>query len=189
MELPGNWLVPHAKLVSSRAMTLHARAHDIWPWLVQLGEGRGGFYSYAWLENLIGCRMQNADWIRPELQRLEVDDTNWLARWWNERFGVTSYLQVAEIDPGRALVLRSPDVPGSGDAFSWAFVLRQQDEESTRLIVRSRSVWGVGVGSLFFGRVLGEPAHFVMERAMTRGIKRRAEAMAREGDHASELVR
>jgi hypothetical protein len=180
LELPGDGLVPHAKLVSTRAITIHARADEVWPWLVQVGEGRGGFYSYAWLENLVDCQMQNADQIMPELQRLEVGDTIWLARWWNERFGVPSYLVVAEIDPGKALVLRNSDVPGRGDAFSWAFVLRKWDEERTRLIVRSRSVWRAGTGSMLLGRVMGEPAHFLMERAMMRGIKRRAEAMAQE---------
>jgi Zinc-binding dehydrogenase len=187
-ELPGDALVPHAKLVSTRAITIHARAHEIWPWLLQIGEGRGGIYSYTWLENLVGCQMQNADRIVPELQHLEVGDTIWLARSWNERFGVPSYLVVAEIDPGRALVLRNSDVPGSGDAFSWAFVLRKQDEESTRLIVRSRSVWGAGVGSVLLGRVMGEPAHFVMERAMMLGIKHRAEVTPKEGTPATERV-
>jgi len=137
----------------------------------------------------VGCQMQNADRIMSELQRLEVGDTIWLARWWSERFGVPSYLVVAEIEPGRALVLRNSDVSGGGDAFSWAFVLRKRDEESTRLIVRSRSVWGAGVASLLLGRVMGEPAHFLMERAMMRGIKRRAEAMANEATRATERAR
>lgn len=178
LTLPGDGLVADAMLVSTRAITIHAPIADVWPWLVQMGEGRGGFYSYTWLENMAGCRMENADHVLPEHQHREVGDTIWLARWWNERFGYPSYLEVAVVDPGRSLVLRSPEAPRSGDDFSCAFVLQEEGPQTTRLIVRSRSVWGQGPGRWLLGRVMGEPAHFVMERAMMLGIKERAEAAA-----------
>jgi hypothetical protein len=176
-QLPGDDLVPHPKSVSTRALTIQARPDEVWPWVVQIGEDRGGFYSYAWVENLIGCELQNADEIVPEWQHLEAGDTIWLSRWWNERRGAPSYLLVAAIDSGKSLVLCSPTVEGKRDAFSWAFVLREQGEQ-TRLIVRSRSDWAPGLGSALFNRGAGEPAHFVMERKMMLGIKQRAEAPA-----------
>jgi hypothetical protein len=177
-NLPGDELMFQPKLVSTRAISIRARPEEVWPWIVQMGEGRGGFYSYAWLENLIGCKMRNADRICPELQHPEVGDTIWLARWWNRRFSFPSYLLVDAIDPGRALVLRSPTVEGKRETFSWAFVLDEQDEQNARLIVRSRSDWEPGLGNALFGRAIGEPAHFMMERRMMLGIKERAEHAA-----------
>lgn len=175
-KLPGDDLVPHPKSVCTRALTIQARPEEVWPWLAQIGEDRGGFYSYAWIENLIGCELQNADEIVPEWQHLAAGDTVWLARWWNERYGSPSYLLVAAVDPGKSLILHSPTVAGKHDAFSWAFVLREQGAHQTRLIVRSRSDWAPGLGSALFNRGVGEPAHFVMERKMMLGIKERAEA-------------
>jgi hypothetical protein len=176
VALPGDGLVPHPKSVCTRALTIRVRPDEVWPWLAQIGEDRGGFYSYAWIENLIGCELQNADEIVPEWQPVEAGDTVWLSRWWNERFGSPSYLLVAAVDPGKSLVLCSATVEGKRDAFSWAFVLRKQDEHQTRLIVRSRSDWAPGLGSALFNRGVGEPAHFVMERKMMLGIKQRAES-------------
>jgi hypothetical protein len=77
--LPGDELAPpHPKLNTTHAITIHAPAVDVWPWLVQIGQDRGGFYSYTWLENLVGCHMRNADRLRPAWQRLAVGDSVWL---------------------------------------------------------------------------------------------------------------
>src|SRR5690348_7187678 len=64
--MPGDEEISQANFQSTRAITIKARAADIWPWLVQMGQGRGGFYTYAWLENLAGLRISNADQILPE---------------------------------------------------------------------------------------------------------------------------
>jgi hypothetical protein len=58
-SLPGDELVAGAKLKATHAITINAPAADIWPWLVQMGQNRGGFYSYTWLENLVGCHIRN----------------------------------------------------------------------------------------------------------------------------------
>ncbi|MEK8226829.1 hypothetical protein NKG05_13190 [Oerskovia sp. M15] len=72
--LPGDELVPAADVVATRAITIAAPPREVWRWVLQLGQGRGGFYSYEWLENLVGCEIRNADRIEPQWQRLAVGD-------------------------------------------------------------------------------------------------------------------
>ena len=78
MTLPCDELVEQPKLNATHAITINAPASKIWPWLVQMGQTRGGFYSYDWLENLVGCHMHNADRIHAEWQELQVGDEVWL---------------------------------------------------------------------------------------------------------------
>ena len=66
--LPGDEVLPAADLVSTRAITIDARPEDVWAWVAQLGQGRGGFYSYDCLENLIGCDIHSSDTVRPAWQ-------------------------------------------------------------------------------------------------------------------------
>src|SRR5687767_9994734 len=82
---PGDDMTPDAICQATRAVTLYASAGEIWPWLVQIGQDRGGFYSYTWLENLFGARMRNADRILPNLEDRKVGDTVWMTP--KERFG------------------------------------------------------------------------------------------------------
>jgi hypothetical protein len=78
-RLPGDELVPEAQLSSTRAITIDAPAAQVWPWLAQIGQGRGGFYSYDELENLVGCHIHSAHQILADHQRLEVGDVIRLA--------------------------------------------------------------------------------------------------------------
>src|ERR1041385_7675279 len=118
-SLPGDELVSRARLKATHAITIKAPAAEIWPWLVQMGQNRGGFYSYTWLENLVGCHMRNADEIVPEWQELKVGDKVWL-------HPKAAPVQVAVIEPGRAIVLKP-----------WgAFVLQPVNEKTARLIIR-----------------------------------------------------
>ena len=71
---PGDAIVPRPQVASTRALTINAPVEDVWPWLVQIGQGRGGFYSYTWFENLFLTHMKNADRILPQFQRLEVGE-------------------------------------------------------------------------------------------------------------------
>ncbi len=166
--LPGDDLVPGAATAdqSTRAITIGAPAATVWPWLVQMGQGRGGLYSYAWLENLLGCRITNADRVHPEWQTTQVGDP---VRLYPEGSGPPPYL-VAAIIPEQALVLGHHPADGAGWTDTWAFVLQPIDARSTRLIIRGRDD-----GTLGFLRVL-EPGTFIMERGMLRGIRDRAEA-------------
>jgi hypothetical protein len=163
--LPGDELASGRALDCTHAVTIHAPADQVWPWLVQMGQGRGGFYSYAWLENLVGCRMENADRIHPEFQHLELGAPVYL-------HPQAPPLKVTQIEPGRSLVLGT----------SWAFVLEPIDARTTRLLVRGRGRFespDLGpVLNFLCWRLVFEPAHFIMERKMMLGIKARAERAA-----------
>jgi hypothetical protein len=168
MGLPGDELVPRADLTATRAVTVRAGAIDgVWPWIAQLGQGRGGFYSYDFLENLVGCDIHSADRIVPEWQRIEVGAQVNLA----PEVGLIA----AIVEPGRALVLRGAIPTGGAPPydFTWAFVLRGQSDGTTRLLVRERYGY-----SRRWAPFLVEPVElisFVMSLRMLRGIKLRAE--------------
>ena len=72
LALPGDELVPRPDMTATRGVTIRATADTVWPWIAQLGQGRGGFYSYDFLENLLGCDIHSADRIVPEYQRVEI---------------------------------------------------------------------------------------------------------------------
>jgi hypothetical protein len=169
--LPGDEVPPYrtASYAIHHAVTIQAPVEAVWPWLMQLGQDRGGFYSHAWLENLAGLHVRNADRVHPEWQQRSAGDTvfatprGWLG--FRGRFG----WEVTGVEPNRVLVLRN-----------WgAFVLIPIDSVTSRLIVRTR---GAAADKPFFlplGWVnvwIFEPAHFIMQRGMLLGIKRRAEA-------------
>jgi hypothetical protein len=171
LALPGDELVPHADLTATRAVTVGAAGDAVWPWIAQLGQGRGGFYSYDFLENLTGCDIHSADRIVPEWQSVDVGDAVHLHP--------EVSLSVAVVEPGRALVLRGGVPMGRTPApydFTWAFVVRDQADGSTRLLVRERYGY-----SRRWAALLVEPAEvvsFVMSQRMLRGIKGRAERAA-----------
>jgi hypothetical protein len=181
-ELPGDEIVERPRAASTRAIDVAADAEDVWPWLAQLGQGRGGFYSYERLENLFGCRMRNADRVIDELQDIRVGDE---VRLMPPDAKVDLAFEVALAEPNRALVLRAPR--GREDAFaaglpfpSWAFVIEPVSPGHVRLLVRWRSDFipsPVGYLTAKFGI---EPVQFVMERKMLKGIKARAERLAAE---------
>jgi hypothetical protein len=72
--LPGDELVPNAPLCATHAVTINAPIDQVWPWLVQIGQGRGGFYSYEFIENALGADIHNANRILPEFQNLKMGD-------------------------------------------------------------------------------------------------------------------
>ena len=170
VPLLGDDMTPGATYRVDHAITIHAPADSVWPWLVQLGQNRGGFYSYSWLERLAGDDVHNADRIHPEWQRLAQGDTiravqpGYLAG----RLGQLGW-RVSELDPGRGMYLEN-----------WgAFVLQPVDSTTTRLIIRTRGAPNPPtVASVVLGPLsvfLFEPAHFIMQRGMMRGIRARAE--------------
>ena len=165
-SLPGDELVTRPNVEATHAVTIEAPVKEVWPWLVQIGQDKGGFYSYTWLENLVGCHMRNAGRIMPEFQQLRVGDTVRL-------HPKAPPLPVLICEPPKALVLGSnTDSPGT-----WGFYLEEVDEGTTRLIVRGRGEWKPGLINWLGAYVVFEPAHFIMERKMLLGIKQRAEAL------------
>jgi hypothetical protein len=97
--LPGDELIAEPDLTATRALTVRAPAARVWPWIAQLGQGRGGLYSYDFLENLIGCDIHSADRVVREWQDIKAGD--------EVRLHPDVALEVAAVDPGLSLVLRS----------------------------------------------------------------------------------
>jgi hypothetical protein len=177
--LPGDDLVPDPDMRHTRGITIAAPPNAVWPWLLQLGQGRGGLYSYDWLENLAGCDIHSVDSIVPDLQSLALGDIVSL------RKGDMPAFLVSAIDPGRSLVLvardpstgapahAAPDVPMAVDE-SWAFVLEPDGEGATRLLVRGRRrTRGERMDRVAWSLI--EAASLPMERRMLLGIRDRAE--------------
>jgi len=166
--LAGDALMANSDLTATRAITVHTAADQVWPWIAQLGQGRGGFYSYDVLENLVGCHIHSADQIVPEWQEITVGDQVKL----HPEVG----LDIAVVEPGRALVLRGGVPMGAAPPpydFTWAFVLREQPDGTTRLLVRERYAY-----TQQWAPLLVEPVAvvaFVMTQRMLRGIRDRAE--------------
>ena len=162
-RLPGDELLEDAELVSTRAITIVAPASAAWPWLVQMGVGRGGAYTYDWIENLLGLDLHSVDRIVPELQHLAVGDLLPM------RPGDPG-MRVEMLEPERALSVRS-----EGSKWVWTFALVEKDG-ATRLISRNRIAIGASLGERLV-MLLMEPGSLVMERKMLLGIKQRAERL------------
>ena len=175
-SLPGDEVKTDAVNQVTHAITIGASAEDVWKWLIQIGQDRGGFFSYDWLENVFGLQVRNANKIEPEFQHLKVGDFVRSAHrgWLGGRFDETAGWYVVELEPGRTLVLRDEIERGS-----WAFILRPIGTDRTRLIIRARGGKPETAGGKLFVYGFVEPAHFIMERKMLLTLKARAEAMER----------
>jgi hypothetical protein len=172
--LPGDDLLPAADLVATRAVTIEATPDRVWPWVAQLGQGRGGFYSYDRLENLVGCEIESADRIHPEWQDVSIGDPF--------RLHPKLALVVAEVDPGHSLVVDGRDRPGEPAPpydFTWAFVVRRHPGLRTRLIVRERYGYTSPASRLVVEPLTAGSA--LMTRKMLHGIRDRVEAARGDG--------
>ena len=176
LRLPGDELLAGPAHQITRAITVEASREDVWPWLVQLGADRGGFYTYDWLENLFGLDIHNADTIVPGWQRLEVGDMVWAAG------SRTGGWVVELIVPNRALVMKVADVDtrravtrhdGIGFEFQWTFALRERPGGGTRLIVRERVAYGRLLTRWLMAPV--GPISFVITRNTLLGVRRLVE--------------
>lgn len=188
-QLPGDELIEYAASVYTRAITIHAPPDEVWRWVVQIGQDRGGWYSYEGLENLFGLHIHNTDEIRGEWQRLSVGDEVRAVPAGALGMKEGYSFRVAIVEPGQALVLRQapPEHPWNA---TWAFVLRPDGLGGTRLLVRGRSARQAGFGGVVahYGGELFDPVTFVMTRRMLLGIRSRAEAAhQRELRHRAEV--
>ncbi len=186
--LPGDASIGCPQYVTDKAISIAATPAEVFPWLSQLGIGRGGFYSYDRLENAMGLGVHTVDEILPAEKHLQLGDI--LP---NSATQMDQGVWVETLEPDHALVLRGtlmpgvpmgpetrldPAVPWWGD-WTWAFVVEPAGPSMSRLHVRLRMAysgpWMTAV------RYLGlEPAQFVMERRMLQGIRDRAERLAVE---------
>lgn len=173
MTLPGDELVKAPAVQATEVVSIDATADEVWPWLVQIGQDRGGLYSFETLENLIGLRFRNAGRIHPEWQQLDVGDVVRLAPkgWMGLPDGVV--LGVVDLVPKERIVLRAelPELPWEA---VWSFHIVPHWEDRCRLIIRHRA------GMRHPGEVLAAefagPVTAFLTRGMLIGIKRRAQA-------------
>jgi hypothetical protein len=164
---PGDDLIGDANVTATRAITIHRSPDIVWPWVAQLGQGRGGFYSYDSLENLLGFDIHSSDRVVPEWQQLEVGD--------EVRLAPAVGLRAVIVQPGCALVLQGSLPIARRPPFesTWAFILDEQTDGTTRLLSRERYGY-----KRWWAALVVEPtqaASFVMSRKMLLGIRDRAE--------------
>jgi hypothetical protein len=177
---PGDELISDANVTATRAITIRSSPDVVWPWIAQLGQGRGGFYSYDFLENLVGCDIHSADRVVPEWQHPEVGD--------EVRLAPAAGLKVAILEPGRALVLQGSLPIARRPPFdsTWAFILCEQPDGTTRLLSRERYGY-----RRWWAPFVVEPTQaisFVMSRKMLLGIRDRAEGDSLFPAHAGDSV-
>ena len=176
LALPGDDLLLEPDITSTRAVTVDAPAEYVWPWLVQMGPGRGGAYTYDWIENLFGLGMHSADEILPQYQHLTVGDEFQLG-------AHGPVLRIAVLEPRRALVIRSDD-----GNWIWAFCLRAT-ASGTRLISRNRiATPEESPMTQAIDQYLMEPGSLIMEHKMLAGIKHRAERLAKSAHEAPSTI-
>jgi hypothetical protein len=162
---PGDQAVANPHTVTTRGVTIRAQPDEVWPWLVQMGAGRGGLYSYDWLDRLFGyIGSPSSDQILPQFQELAVGDVIPL--------GKGPGWRVIVADRDHALVVE----PVKGQV-TWAWLMDAIDADTTRLISRVRTRVGSKPVTLAFAPAIDLP-WLLMERAMLHGVKRRAENLA-----------
>ncbi len=156
-NMPGDDLIPDAG-TATRAIDIAASAEAIWPWLVQIGYGKAGWYSYDWIDNDF---QRSADRILPEYQTLEPGD-------------------MILMMPDMGFVVNSVDEPRSivsvlqDGSTSWCLALYPTDESTTRLVSRWRPKFDLTPATVLL-TALSEPGTFIMEQRMLRTIRDRVE--------------
>jgi hypothetical protein len=178
-SLPGDQLCPNPQIVTTHAITIDVPPSHVWPWLVQMGWGRGQWYTARWVDRLLFPNNgASADTLIPELQELTVGD-----RILDGPPQAHTAFVVERLEPRRHLVLHSTEhlPPGWAERYdavidwSWAFVLEPVEGGRTRFLFRTRArlqPWWV----LLAYRAVMVPADFVMSRQMLRGVRARAGA-------------
>ena len=175
-DYPGDEHVPAPKWQWTHGIEIEAPAAIVWSWVAQIGGGRAGFYSYQWLENLVGCDVHNADRIHPEWQ-MHVGDTLQL-------HPKVPALRIVEVEEGRWAVALGGRVAGDPDqlATTWLFYVESLSPRRSRFISRFRMGYSGRSkrARRLYGPYVTEAIGFVMDRRMLLGVKERAEQTAQE---------
>jgi hypothetical protein len=162
--MPGDGELFASSFTATRAITVGASPGDIWPWLVQIGFGRAGWYSYDWLDNL-GKPSERR--IIPELQTITVGD--WIPM--SARVDERTAFRVATFEPNRTLLWTKPDS-------TWSWVLDPIDDRHTRMVSRLRCRHDFRTLQGLAGVLLMELGDFPMFRRLLLNLRKRGEALA-----------
>lgn len=175
LHLPGDEIVEPAKLVTNHAATLRATPEEIWPWLLQVGWHRGGWYTYRWVDRLLfPANRPAADSILPEYQDLKVGD-----RIPDGPPESVCFFEVEMLEPHKLMVLHSwthlpPHVRRARLDWTWTFHLEQTGERETRFLFRVRgNLEPLWIRLLYHLAIV--PADFIMGRSLCLGLKKRVE--------------
>ena len=180
-HLPGDGFVPDPKITATNAITIHATPADIWPWLVQMGTGRAGWYSFDMLDNK---GVSSADEIIPDFQTFEAGGMI-PAQIATESQG--KGFQVVACEQEKALGLLSTwdvkerksvtdsDLPEVYLRRSWVFILEPVDERFTRLIVRTRTAYSAHPVAVSMAHTVLDSGQAIMQRKQLLNIKKRVE--------------
>ncbi len=173
MPLPGDDLVGPPAVVTTEGITIDRPPEGVWPWLIQIGQNRAGFYAYEKLQTLAGLAYHVADEIHPEWQHLARGDTVRLAPrgWRGLANGIA--MSVVDVDPGRSIVLRTTGSQNFWDAV-WSLNVVPHGDNGTRLLLRTRVP--LRQPGAVLGAELIAPAKAFLTRAILLGVKRRAES-------------
>ena len=161
LEMPGDDRVKEPTFNVTRAITIHARPEEIWPWIIQIGFGRAGFYSYDLLDNL---GKPSADLIIPELQHIEVG--TWIPM--SGRVTEETAFRVRSFEQNCWMLWEKA-------ASTWAWKLLPIDEEHTRLLIRLKCHYRWNKPTIVTDLLLMEVGNFPMMRKLMLGLKLRAE--------------
>ena len=168
--LPGDQFVTNGTQ-ATHAITINAPSSLVWKWVAQLGQDRGGFYSYDLLENMVGCKMPTVDFLRPDEQSWKSGDRLWM---YPPAYGIeVSGAPLQTYIPGKVLGFATTQNT-IGDS-SWTFFVDPISASQTRLLIRSRAAYETSVLHKVFNALFFDQAHFAMERRMMIGIKQMSE--------------
>ncbi len=171
LELPGDHFTKGQS--HTRAVLIRETPEKIWPWIIQLGQERGGFYSYAWLENIFRADMKNVYVLTPALQKPRMSgDTIWLAN--KKNYNGKGYQILVQVIPNSAFVMVGGEdyqriLSDESAVGSWSIYLYQESQSSTWLIARSSG--DEPLGNKILRYFTFELPHFIMEQKMLRKIK------------------
>ena len=171
---PGDELVPAPRWSWTHGIEIAAPADAVWPWIAQIGATRGGFYSYQWLENLVGCDVRNAEAIHPEWE-MKLHDGLYV-------HPKAPPLEIVALERGRWLVAHGapdPSAKAAGRpwvAVSWLFYIEPISVGKCLCISRYRADYSQDLRTrAAYGPSLLEPIGFAMDRRMLQGIRERVE--------------